>query len=48
MLPAGSRRSRGSWLLDSRSWIDSSDDEGIRSWDGVEAGSMVSTSQVRG
>jgi hypothetical protein len=48
MLPAGSRRSRGSWQLDIRRSIDSSDDEGIRSWDGVEAGLMASTLQVQG
>ena len=48
MLPAGSRRSGGSWLFDIRWSIDSSDDEGIRSSDGVEVGSMVSTLQVQG
>jgi hypothetical protein len=48
MLPAGSRRSRGSWQLDIRRSIDSSDDEGIRSWDDVEAGLMASTLQVQG
>jgi hypothetical protein len=46
MLPAGSRRSRGCWQLDSRRWIDSSGDENIRSWDGVEAGWTVSTLQA--
>lgn len=48
MLPAGSRRSRGYWRLDIHWSIDNSDDEGIRSWDDVAVGSMVSTLQDRG